>query len=337
MHSLAAGGSTRGVPVDDPTRVGQARRCAMQVAQAAGFDEDDTGRVALVATELATNILKHAGRGVLQVQPIASTHGTGVELVAVDKGSGFDFAACLADGHSTAGTRGIGLGAVARQAQVVDMFSDARGSVVMARFHPRQGEHRDLRYGASQHAYKDDPLCGDGWRVAYDASLRTAMLVDGLGHGAQAHDAARAAMDAFNAHDARNPATAMDGLHRAMSGTRGGAAAIATFDESQGVVRFAGIGNISAALHSLEGSRGLASHPGIVGVQYRNARAFEFPGATGKLLILHSDGVQTRWSLSDYPGLALRHPAVIAAVLLRDFDRGSDDATVVVLALGGKR
>jgi len=337
MHAVSAGGPMLDVPVDDATRVGQARRSAIHVAQVAGFDEDDTGRVALVATELATNILKHAGRGHLQVQPITGTHGAGVELVAVDKGPGFNFAACLTDGHSTAGTRGIGLGAVARQAQVVDMFADARGSVVMARFYPRGDAHRDLRYGACQRAYNNDPLCGDGWRVVYDEDLRTAMLVDGLGHGAQAHDAARAAMDAFNAQDARDPATGMDALHRAMSGTRGGAVAIATFDEIQGLVRFAGIGNISAALHTLEGSRGLASHPGIVGVQYRSARAFDFPGATGKLLILHSDGLQTRWSLSDYPGLAIRHPAVIAAVLLRDFDRGRDDATVLVLALGGQR
>ena len=337
MHALHAGGVTHAVPVDDASRVGQARRCAVHVAQTVGFDEDDTGRVALVATELATNMVKHAGGGTLQVQAISGTQGKGVELIASDKGQGFDFVACLADGHSTAGTKGIGLGAVARQAQVVDMFADSRGAVVMARFYPRQGAHRDLRYGASQRSYKDDPLCGDGWSVAYDEALRTAMLVDGLGHGAPAHDAARAAMHAFNASEARNPAVAMDGLHQAMSGTRGGAVAIAAFDEAQGLVRFAGIGNVSAALHTLEGSRGLASHPGIVGVQYRNARAFEFPGATGKLLILHSDGVQTRWSLSDYPGLALRHPAVIAAVLLRDFDRGSDDATVVVLALGGKR
>lgn len=337
MRALAAGGPMHDVPVDDTTRVGQARRCAVQVAQVAGFDEDDTGRVALVATELATNILKHAGRGTLQVQAISGTQGAGVEIVAVDKGPGFDFAACLTDGHSTAGTKGIGLGAVSRQAQVVDMFADARGSVVMARFYPRTGGHRDMRYGASQRSYKGDPLCGDGWRVAYDESLRTAMLVDGLGHGAQAHDAARAAMDAFSAHDARDPSAGMDALHGAMSGTRGGAVAIAAFDEARGHLRFAGIGNISAALHSLEGSRGLASHPGIVGVQYRNARAFDFPGAAGKLLILHSDGLQTRWSLSDYPGLALRHPAVIAGVLLRDFDRGRDDATVVVLALGGQR
>ena len=337
MHALHAGGALHDVPVDDASRVGQARRRAQQVAEAAGFDEDDCGRVGLVATELATNILKHAGRGTLQVQAIESGGAQGVELVAVDRGPGFDFAACLADGMSTAGTQGIGLGAVARQAQVVDMFADARGAVVMARFYPRQGKHADLRYGAAQRAHAGEAISGDGWGVRFDVGMRTAMLVDGLGHGLHAHDAARAAMTAFATTPAGDPSRTMDALHAAMSGTRGGAVAVAAFDETTGALRFSGIGNISAALHSLEGSRGLASHPGIVGVQYRGARAFDFPGAAGKLLILHSDGLQTRWALSDYPGLALRHPAVIAAVLLRDFDRGRDDATVVVLALGAKR
>ncbi|KGQ20019.1 Stage II sporulation protein E [Lysobacter dokdonensis DS-58] len=337
MQALHAGGMVHAVPIDDASRVGQARRLATQIAHDIGFDHDDTGRVALVATELSTNILKHAQRGELQIQAITNDGGRGIELIAVDQGPGFDFTACLHDGMSTTGTQGIGLGAVTRQAQVVDMFADARGAVVMARLHPRQRAQRDLRYGASQRAYGGEPVCGDGWAVSYNGASRIAMVVDGLGHGIAAHDAAVAAIRGFVEDHAGDPVSSMDQLHSAMSGTRGGAVAVAKFDDGPRNLRFAGIGNISAALHSLEGSRGLASHPGIVGAQYRGARAFDFPDAGGKLLILHSDGLQTRWSLSDYPGLALRHPAVVAAVLLRDFDRGRDDATVLALALGDRR
>ncbi|MCX2689329.1 ATP-binding protein, partial [Pseudomonas sp. DCB_AW] len=43
----------------------------------------------------------------------------------------------------------------------------------------------------------------------------------------------------------------------------------------------------------------------------------------------------SRWNLQAYPGLVLRHPAVIAAVLHRDFCRGRDDVTVLVLDLDG--
>jgi hypothetical protein len=46
--------------------------------------------------------------------------------------------------------------------------------------------------------------------------------------------------------------------------------------------------------------------------------------------VLHSDGISTHWSLSDYPGLAQHDPAIITGVVYRDFARGNDDATIVV-------
>jgi len=48
------------------------------------------------------------------------------------------------------------------------------------------------------------------------------------------------------------------------------------------------------------------------------------------MLIMHSDGIGTRWDLERYPGLPQRHPALIAAVLYRDHARGRDDAGIVV-------
>jgi hypothetical protein len=47
-------------------------------------------------------------------------------------------------------------------------------------------------------------------------------------------------------------------------------------------------------------------------------------------LVLHSDGLGTRWNLNAYPGLSAHHPSLIAGVLYRDFKRGTDDVTVLV-------
>ncbi len=118
-----------------------------------------------------------------------------------------------------------------------------------------------------------------------------------------------------------------------MGGTRGGAMAVAQYDALADNLRFTGVGNIGASLIGPDKSRGLASHPGIVGVQFRKAHPFDYAQVAGQLLILYSDGLQSRWSLSDYPGLAHRHPALIAAILHRDFCRGRDDVTVFVIAL----
>ncbi|MDR6642883.1 anti-sigma regulatory factor (Ser/Thr protein kinase) [Luteibacter sp. 1214] len=327
------GGLTDVVPVEETSQIGQARRVAQQIATQAGFDATDAGRVALIATELATNVLKHARGGEIHVATVPGIDTLGVEIIAVDRGPGFNLADCLPDGFSTGGTRGEGLGAVKRQADIMDMYADARGSVVLARMYPKGFTRADIRFGASHHALHSEPVSGDGWGMALNADAAEIVMVDGLGHGVAAHEAARACIDAWRATPFEEPVSLMVLLDTAMHGGRGGAVAVARFDRRSESLRYTGIGNISAGLHTLDGSRGLASHPGIVGVQARRAQAFDFPDVGGRLLIMHSDGLQSRWSLKDYPGLGTRHPAVIAALLHRDFCRGRDDATVFAIRL----
>lgn len=327
------GSLTQVLPIDDISQVGHARRTAQKLAEQLGFDERDAGRVALATTELASNLLKHAGRGELHLRVVPRPAGAGVEVLAVDRGNGFDLNACLADGYSTGGTQGIGLGAVSRQAQVFDAYADSRGAVLLARFYRRTDLQPDWRFGASQHSLHDDPACGDAWCLATSDNNISALMIDGLGHGEEAERAAVAGVDAFTQAPFSDSVMLLEDLHRAMNGTRGGAVAIAQARLDSGNLRFVGVGNISGSLLTPEKSRGLASHPGIVGGQYRKAQPFDYDQVQGQLLILHSDGLQSRWNLKDYPGLMHCHPAVIATVLHRDFCRGRDDVTVVVIAL----
>ncbi|MCI8211259.1 transcriptional regulator [Pseudomonas sp. S25] len=319
--------------IEDSSQVGHARRTAQQLAQALAFDEVDAGRVALVATELASNILKHVGRGELHLRVFDSPALSGIEIIAVDRGPGFDLHDCLRDGFSTGGTQGIGLGAMARQADVFDVHADARGAVVLTRFYRRKDKVRDLRIGISQHSLHDDPACGDVWSLAMEGQRISVLVVDGLGHGEDAEVAARAGEVEFQRRPFDSAEQIFDDMHHAMRGTRGGAAAVVQFDAGSGGLRFVGIGNIGATLIEGDKTRGLVSHPGIVGLQFRKAQAFEHAGAQGQLLVMFSDGLQSRWNLRDYPGLIYRHPAIIAAVLHRDFCRGRDDVTVLVITL----
>lgn len=319
--------------IEDSSQIGHARRCAQKLAEDHGFDETDAGRVALVTTELTSNLLKHASHGELHLRVLPRPEGFGIELLAVDRAQGFDLDACLADGFSTGGTQGIGLGAVSRLANVFDVYADQRGTVLLARLYRRSDKAADLSFGVSQHSLHDDPACGDVWHLNVKGASFSALVIDGLGHGPEAEQAARAGEQAFTQAPFTPPTQLMDELHHAMGGTRGGAAAIAQYQAASGHLSFTGIGNIGASLINPERARGLASHPGIVGTQYRKAQSFDYPHVNGHLLIMYSDGLQSRWNLQDYPGLVHRHPAVIATVLHRDFCRGRDDVTVIVLTL----
>jgi hypothetical protein len=155
--------------------------------------------------------------------------------------------------------------------------------------------------------------------------------VDGLGHGLAAADASVAALRAFSAVAERGPGDILHEIHGALRGTRGAAVSIAEIDRRLGVVRFAGVGNVAASIVTAETVRHLVSHHGIAGHQLRRVQEFQYPWPAEALLVLHSDGLQSRWTLERYPALAQRHPAVVAGVLYRDFARGTDDTTVVVL------
>jgi anti-sigma regulatory factor (Ser/Thr protein kinase) len=330
-----AGQLTRVVVVEETSQVGQARREALALAAQADFDETDAGRVALVATELATNVIKHGRGGRMYLSVVCGRTGPGVELCTVDAGPGFVLAACLPDGYSTGGTQGIGLGAIARQATMLDAWSDARGAVVVARMYPgRATSAIDIPSGALRIAMRHEVACGDGWHLRAQGHSVVVTLIDGLGHGLQAADAAQAGVTAVAESASFDAPGLIGALHAGMSGTRGGAAAVASVDTQAGSIQFAGIGNISATLCEPTTSRGMASHPGIVGVQFRKAQPFHFDAPAGTLLVMHSDGLQARWSLRDYPGLFHRHPSVIVAVLQRDFDRGRDDVGIVALRPG---
>lgn len=318
--------------IADASQVGEARRSAVERARSLGLGEACANDAAIVASELATNILKHAGRGELLLRGLDAA----IEIVALDRGPGIgDVERAIGDGFSTRGTLGAGLGAIRRLATRFDIWSGAGGTVIVACI----GDCADTRahVGAVCVARDGERECGDSWclRVAGDAVAL--LVVDGLGHGPEAAQAADAAVAAFSESDEGQPLPLIEHIDGAMRQTRGGAAAVAAIVDQR--LHYCGVGNISGRLDGSQATRGLVSHNGIIGGLHRRAQAYDYAIDQAVLLIMHSDGVQTRWNLDDYPGLRQRSPTLIAAVLYRDFARGHDDATVVVFALdsGGRR
>jgi hypothetical protein len=287
------------------------------------------GRAAIVATELGNNLLQHGGGGELLLQPIITGNATLIELMAIDRGRGMqNVESCLKDGYSTGGTAGTGLGAVRRLAVEFDLYSVAGGgTVVMARV----GARAAGRFGAVSVPVAGESECGDSWRLATDGTITAALVVDGLGHGPLAAQAAHCSTATFGETPFDAPKVLIERMHRSLAGTRGAAAACAHID-AQGQLSYAGVGNISAALITYAKSQGLASHNGTLGLRMPRLQQFEYPRAAGSMVVMHSDGVSSRWDLARREGLLQRHPATVAAVLYRDHARGRDDATVLVFA-----
>jgi anti-sigma regulatory factor (Ser/Thr protein kinase) len=318
--------------LDDAVDVGAVRRRLVALAAAAGLDEVRIGAAALIATELASNVLKHAQRGGAVLGVLHEHDRRGVAIAAWDRGPGMNFDACLRDGISTAGTRGAGLGAVARLASWFDAYTPhGRGSVVVAAVFPH-GPAPPARFsiGAACVPFPGLLVCGDAWATHVDGERATFVVCDGLGHGAGAAAAAAAVIAAFRVAPGDPLGAILERADQAARATRGVAATVARIDLASRELAVAGVGNVAVRV-AVDTLRQLVTQHGTLGqVTPSLIREERYRFAPGALLVMCSDGIKSRWSFDDHPGLTARHPTTIATVLWRDLARGRDDASVVV-------
>lgn len=328
---MALSGVTRAVAVEEPSQVAQARRMGASLAGQLRLDPERAGRLALVVTESGTNLLRHAGGGKILLQAVDGDGAAAVEMLALDRGPGMtNVARCMEDGYSSVGGAGTGLGAVRRLSTVFDVYSrPGRGTAILSRVGEAAARSPLAVEGVCVPAPGEE-RCGDAWDEERRADGVAILVVDGLGHGAGAADAAAAAVAAFRRAKFEPPARRLEALHVAMRSTRGGAAGIADIDVAAGRVRFAGVGNVGALVLDEDTPRFLMSHNGTLGHTARKIVEVSVAWPARGVLVMYTDGLGTPRELGAYPGLTERHPSLVAGVLWRDLARGRDDVTVVV-------
>jgi anti-sigma regulatory factor (Ser/Thr protein kinase) len=325
------------VGVSDPSAAAAARRQATALAASLGFDEADVGRVAIVVTEAATNLIKHAGGGEILGRPVQKGGRSALEILALDRGPGIgSVESALRDGYSSSGSAGTGLGAIQRASSEFDIYSTrAGGTAILAVLEPRSNRNSagasTLRVAGLSVPKPGEDVCGDAWTCRATRDGVSILVVDGLGHGPSAAAAAREAARLFQeGPDHASLAQTLDRLHRGLRATRGAAAAIALVEPRRELLTYVGVGNISGSILGGERPRAMVSHSGILGHEVRRIQEFTYPWPAGSMLVLHSDGLTSHWTLDGYPGVVRCHPGLIAGVLYRDFRRAHDDVTVVV-------
>jgi anti-sigma regulatory factor (Ser/Thr protein kinase) len=316
--------------VEDPSAAAACRGAAMALATRLQFPEARADQLALAVTEAASNLDKHAQQGSMLLRIARSGGKPGIEMVTVDAGPGFrDADAALRDGHSTSGTLGIGLGAISRLADFCDLYSvPGHGTALVARFWPTQYPAA-VPFAGLVRPITGESECGDVFGAVQADGQLTGVLCDGLGHGPLAASAAMEAVTAVLEEPAGEPAALIERAHRRMAHTRGGA--LAVVQVAGPVVRFAGVGNIAATILANGTRKGMLSVPGIAGHQARSIRQFDYTAPAGAAIVLHSDGISSRWDPATLPGLQARDPLVVAAALLAQAGSRRDDAGVLVL------
>lgn len=331
------------ISISDTSCVGSARRSLINLAESLHFSESDISKLAIIITETATNLIKHANpNGKLLLRTIQDEKNVAIEILAIDKGPGIDnISKCLDDGFTTKDSCGTGLGAISRLSSFNNIYSlPNSGTILQIQFYKSPFEiiaTNSLTISGICIAKPGQSECGDNW-ACYQQGPRTLILVaDGLGHGHDAAIASNLAKQIFLANVQQSPGDIIKIINPALRKTRGCAIAIADINIETQQVKYAGLGNIgSTILHPKKPKQHLVSHDGTAGIRYATARSgfnireLNYIWDSQSHLIMHSDGLLTRWSLEKYPDVLSYHPAIAASILYRDFCRGTDDTTVVV-------
>lgn len=322
---------TEHVAITDDSSVGEARRRGLLIADRLGFDAVRSGEFGLLITEAARNVLLHGGGGQTIIAGSRNNGDAVARVLALDSGPGIaDITKAMSDGYSTGGTMGGGMGAMKRIATSLEVFTGKSGTIVLLELGKSQNSN-GLEIAGMAVPYPGERLCGDAWTYHQTTERTVILVMDGLGHGPLAAEAALEGVEAFHKWAERPPNEIMARIHEALKKTRGAVGAVAEIRPHEKALTYAAVGNIAASIVTNQGSRSLVSHSGTLGVASPRIQEFKERWSADAILIMHSDGLQTRWDLSSYAGLMSRHPALIGAALLRDFRRHRDDASVVVV------
>lgn len=304
-----------------------------------GFSAEKIGKLHLVVAELVSNLLKFGERNrELLWKTISHKGAAGIEILALDKGRGIrSIAQALEDGFSTSGTAGEGFGAIQRQSDFFEIYSQpGQGTVVLSRFfanEPFLHRNQPLNFAALSVAKPNEKVCGDGYYIEYDpeAQLLNLLVLDGLGHGTGAHEAAQAAIEVYAALPKDSPSQVLKEIHEQIKKTRGAVAMALAYHFKEEVLFYCGVGNIAAKTTSYTTVKNFFSSNGIVGhTMSPRIQNQEMSWERGSLLLIHSDGLTSRWDLTRYTQIQKYDPVILAACLYRDYSRGNDDTTIII-------
>jgi anti-sigma regulatory factor (Ser/Thr protein kinase) len=327
--------------ISDRSYMSSAKRDIARMADSIGFNADQKGKIDIIISELTSNLIKHnTVHGEILIKPLFDTKPFGIEILSVDNGPGMhDSKRMMEDGVSTYGSKGEGLGAIKRLSDQFDIYSLPEiGTFILSRIFIKNESITSsikpkpkLKVNVVMVPKSGEIVCGDGWAEVENDDKIIILAADGLGHGKDAHQASVEAINLFTTCMLCVPSEILKLIHNSIKKTRGIVGGIAKIDFKEETLSYCGIGNISGRIISKDGSKSLVSYNGTVGHNIpSNFHDHTYKWDPSNILILHSDGLKSRWDISKYPGIEKHDGSLIAAILYKDNTRRTDDALVIV-------
>lgn len=190
-----------------------------------------------------------------------------------------------------------------------------------------------LERGVAGLAHEGEGRSGDVAVFAPSQRGGLVAVIDGLGHGDAAADAAEAAAEVLRAKVELPPQDLLEACHAELRRTRGAVMTLAWFDLEARRMEWTGVGNVEARFVRA-GESGDARHAspvvlgGVVGYNLPQVRMGSVPLEPGDAVVLATDGVKADYSMSLASGIPAQE---LADRVLERHGKGTDDALAVVV------
>ena len=308
--------------------IGKARRAVVNFSQELGMSSRNLSDIAIIATELATNLVRHAKLG--GVIHYCSSPDNGLILEASDNGPGIsNVQNAMTDGVSSKGSLGGGLGAVQRLADHFTLETGGQGTKIVAYKYLDSATKQSLSVGVYSRPYPGYLRNGDGFFIHQRPTKNVLALFDALGHGDLAYETARLLLKSLQEHY-KLPLEQMIQLsHQRLKGSRGAVVFLAIITKSE--LKYIGVGNIEAFLcmDRMQPKR-LISYRGVIGASLSEVKVTTLPWNHGSSLIVYTDGIVERWKSVENLFLKGGDPGMVCRQIVQEYSRDNDDASVLI-------
>ena len=330
--------------------MGGVRRAVHDYAERLGFNDTELAEIDIVVQEIGTNAATYAITDCWLHYSAPVGRAIGLELFYWDTGPGiYNIDRAVRDGVSTSGSLGAGLGAIKRLMHQFDLYSTVRTTEKLSLAALRRTTHgtallaRKWIAGAKPEAlsmnhlgvwsrpHPGEQINGDAYFIQTAGAQTLFAVVDGLGHGRGAKEAADTALDCLSDWTGEPLEEIFEAVHAALRATRGAVMGVCVIDRASEEMRYAGVGNIAARVFNAPERVTPIAANGTLGARMGRVRVWTQKWSEDATLVMASDGLSEAWDIKSYPGLLECHPQIVAGVLMRDYGRASDDATVLVV------
>jgi anti-sigma regulatory factor (Ser/Thr protein kinase) len=316
-----------------------ARRAGREMAREAGFSSRDYSLIEIAVSELTSNVIKYASHGTIRLNSLPD----GMEIICEDDGPGIPNPTTILTRPSKSNT-GLGIGLLG-VSHIMDQFEISggpdRGTIITARKWKILPAHLTvetaavipedglLEYGAFSVPCRQEELNGDALVIEEGDRQVLLAVIDGLGHGQEAHRASQKAAAYIRAHTHLSLTALLEDCHSELRRTRGAVIGLVRIDLCRSLLTCAGIGNITTKIAGRQLVLHPLSAPGIVGHRIKPAKEEVLPFLPGDLLFLHSDGISSRFD-PKVLGTGISSARRLAERILHEHGKYHDDQTIIV-------